>query len=341
MNEMIPRRMVLAAIAASGLAASSSRAAIPGEVAPRGVVRLDPALDVVLDKNAAVEELAYGFTWAEGPVWVDRDGGYLLFSDPPANVVHRWSADAAVTRFLDPAGLQTAAPAGVREAGANGLTLDAQGRLLIADSGTRAIVRLDLATRRRTILADRFEGKRFNSPNDLVVAENGTIYFTDPPYGLSDGDGSSLREQPVNGLYRLDPDGRVLLLDGSHRRPNGVGLSPDGRTLLLALSDEARPQVLAYSLGRDGMPTGVRLFHDMRAHFARGWPGLPDGMDVAPDGHVFATGPGGVHVLAPDGRLLGIVATGKAIANCCVGENGRSLFLASHDRLCRVRLRAR
>lgn len=340
MTEMIRRRTLLAGLAASALT-TTARAAAPREAPPRGIVRLDPALDALLGEDAQVDVLARGFTWAEGPVWVDRDGGYLLFSDPPANVVHRWSADTGVTRFLDPAGLQTPVPATIREAGANGLALDAEDRLLIADSGTRAIVRLDLATRRRTILVDRFEGKRFNSPNDLVVARNGTIYFTDPPYGLTDGDDSSLREQPVNGLYRLDPDGRVRLLDGSHRRPNGIGLSPDEDMLYLALSDEMRPQVLGYSLGPDGLPTGARVFHDMRAHATQGWPGLPDGMDVAPDGHVFATGPGGVHVLAPDGRLLGIAATGKAIANCCVGEGGRSLFLTSHDRLCRVRLRPR
>jgi len=266
------------------------------------------------------------------------NGEYLLFNDPPNNVMYRWSAARGVEPFLKPSGLQTAIPAGVREAGANGLALDGSGRLLIADSGTRAIVRLHLATKRREVLADRYDGKRFSSPNDLVVARGGAIYFTDPPYGFEKGDESPLRETPVNGLYRLGSDGHVRLLDGSQRRPNGVGLSPNGRTLYLALSDEARPEVLAYTLDAKGMATGVRRFHDMRAHLSRGWPGLPDGMDVMASGHVLATGPGGVHVLAPDGRLLGIVATGKAVANVCVGEGGRSLFLTSHDMLARVRL---
>lgn len=332
------RRTLLAGLSAGVLAAPAGAAEPPPGP---GVIRLAPALDTLVAADAAVEVLARGFQWAEGPVWVPQDGGYLLFSDPPRNVVHRWTAAGGARPLLDPAGLQTPVLAGVREAGANGLALDAAGRLLIADSGTRAIVRLDMATRRRTVLADRFGGKRFNSPNDLAVAQGGAIYFTDPPYGFDGGDESPLREQPVNGLYRLDSDGRVRLLDGSHKRPNGVGLSPDGRTLYLALSDEARPEVLAYTLDRHGMPTGVKPFHDMRVQFGRGWPGLPDGMDVAPDGHVFATGPGGVHVLAPDGRLLGIIATGKAVANCCIGEGGRSLFLTSHDTLCRVRLHGR
>lgn len=330
---MIDRRGVLAGLAA---VATGVRA----EPIAAGVMWLDPQLDRIVARDAAVEVLGRGYRWAEGPVWVARDGGYLLFNDPPANMMYRWSAARGVERFLAPSGLQTPIPAGVREAGANGLGLDARGRLLLADSGTRAIVRLDLATRRRTILADRFGGKRFSSPNDLAVARSGAIYFTDPPYGFEQGDNSPLRETAVNGLYRLDPDGRVRLLDGSHRRPNGVALSTDERTLYLALSDETRPEVLAYRLDTRGLPAGApRVFHDMREPFARGWPGLPDGMDVGRDGTLFATGPGGVHVLAPDGRLLGIVATGRAVANCCVGEGGRSLFLTSHDSLCRVPLR--
>jgi gluconolactonase len=331
---VIDRRTVLAGVALAPVAARAVAAAGP---LVAGVIRLDPELDRIIDPAAQVEVLGRGYRWAEGPVWVPR-GEYLLFSDPPNNVVHRWERNLGIHPFLSPSGLQTPTPSGVREAGANGLDLDRQGRLLIADSGTRAIVRVDLATKLRTVLADRFEGKRFNSPNDLVVARSGAIYFSDPPYGLEGGDGSPLREQPRNGLYRLDPNGRVTLLDGSHRRPNGVALSPDERTLYLALSDEARPEVLAYALDASGRVTATRVFRDMRQQFGRGWPGLPDGLTVSATGDVFATGPGGVHVCASDGRLLGMIATGKAVANCCIGEGGRSLFMTSHDTLCRVPL---
>ncbi|NML09255.1 SMP-30/gluconolactonase/LRE family protein [Sphingobium sp. AR-3-1] len=329
---MIGRRTVLASLAAMPVAAM---AAGPAKVG--GITRLSPALDRIIAPSASIEILAEGFRWAEGPVWVaQRD--YLLFNDPPANILYRWQAGQGTKPFLSPAGLQTAIPAGVREAGLNGLAIDTAGQLIAADSGTRAIVRIDVETTKRTILANRFGSKRFNSPNDLCIAPSGTIYFTDPPYGFADGDASSLREIDHNGLYALTPDGDVALVDGSHRRPNGVALSPDGRTLYLALSDEKQPEIRAYTLDTKGRPTGQRLFHDMRKQRAEGLPGLPDGIKVAPDGHVFATGPGGVHIVTPDGTLLGIVATGKAVANCCFGPNGKSLFMTSSDRLAVVAL---
>jgi gluconolactonase len=329
---MIARRALLAGLAATAVAGRAAAAIAAG------VTRLDPALDDFVDAQAPVEVLGRGYRWAEGPVWLPRERA-LLFSDVPGNVVHRWTAAAGVKTYLSPSGLQGPVPPGLREAGANGLALDRDGRLLIADSGTRAIVRLDLRTRQRTVLAARYAGKRFNSPNDLVVAASGTIYFTDPTYGLEGGDASPLREQGRNGVYRLTPDGVVTLIEGEFRYPNGIALSPDGRTLYLALSDETRPEVLAYDLGRDGMPTARRVFCDMRADAARGLPGLPDGMDVDASGRVLATGPGGVHVLAADGRRLGVIATGKAVANCCVGEGGGSLFMTSSDTLARVRLK--
>lgn len=330
---MIARRTVLAGLASLPVAAMAAPAP-----APAGFIqRLAPGLDAILPPSAKVEFLAEGFRWAEGPVWAPQ-GDYLLFSDPPANIVYRWRRGEGATPFLSPSGVQGEIPAGVREAGLNGLTIDKDGALVAADSGTRAIVRIDLQTRKRTILADRFEGQRFHSPNDLCIAPSGMIYFTDPPYGFTDGDQSILRELPQNGLYMLAPDGKVTLLDGSHHRPNGVAIAPDGRTLYLALSDEKRPEVRAYTIGRDGRPTGQRLFHDFRPELAQSQPGLPDGIKVGPGGHVFATGPGGVHILTPEGEALGLVGTGKAVANICFGQGGASLFLTSSDRLAMVPL---
>ena len=246
---MISRRTILGTFAAAPLAACA-RTTMETAYPPVGAIeRLDPRLDAVVEASTPIEVLATGYSWAEGPTWVPS-GGYLLFSDPPNNVVHRWTPGVGAAPFLSPSGLVGPIPTGVREAGANGLRIDDRGQLVFADSGTRVIARMDLATREKTVLAATYQGKRFNSPNDLVLSRTGAVYFSDPPYGLSEADASPLREVPVNGLYRIAPNGDVALLDGSHKRPNGVALSPDERTLYLALSDEAQPQVLAYR-GRD------------------------------------------------------------------------------------------
>jgi gluconolactonase len=329
------RRVVQAAIATPFAFPTMLNAAQPAA----GVQRLDPALDAVVDSNAAVEILGEGYRWAEGPVWVRRQG-WLLFSDVPGNTIWRWREGQGLDVFMRPSGLEGPVPDAFNEAGANGLAVDAAGRLVMADSGNRAIARVDLDTRRKTILVDRFEGKRFNSPNTVAVAKSGAIFFTDPPYGLKDQDHSPLRELDFQGLFRLDPDGSLHLLDRSHRRPNGLALSPDQRTLYLALSDETRPEILAYPLDRRGDAGTPRLFCDMRAAQAAGGSGLPDGMVVDRAGRLFATGPGGVHVLTPAGKRLGVISTGKTIANCCFGgADGKTLFMTSHERLARIRLR--
>lgn len=339
----VTRRSVLvgasALIAAAGLPASASAQAAGGG----RITRFDPELNALIDVAAPIETIATGYRWAEGPVWIARDkgrSGYLLFSDVPANTVHRWKQGEGARPFLHPSGLAGAIPAGIREAGANGLASDGSGGLIMADSGTRAIARVDLATRRKTILADRFEGKRFNSCNDLVLARGGAIYFTDPPYGLADGDASPLKELAFNGVYRLRPGGKVDLIDRALKRPNGIALSPKGDRLYVACSDEAVPEIRVYDLDARGLPkdSGRRLV-DFTPELGRGLPGLPDGMKVARSGHLFASGPGGIYVIAPDGRKLGLIATGKAIANCAFGEDRRTLFLTSSDSVARVRLK--
>ncbi|MBB5709805.1 SMP-30/gluconolactonase/LRE family protein [Sphingomonas xinjiangensis] len=302
------------------------------------VQRFDAELDLILAPDARIEVIASGYRWTEGPVWV-RDGGYLLFSDVPANVIHRWQPGKGAAPFLQPSGLAGPIPAAIREAGSNGLAIDAQGRLVMADSGTRAIARVDLTTKRKTILADRYQGSRFNSCNDVVIARSGAIYFTDPPYGLAEGDASPLKEMKANGVYLLETDGRVVQLDASLTRPNGIGLSPDERTLYVAQSDEERPVLLAYALDAKGLPVESRVLSDFRREVDAKLPGLPDGMKVGKSGHLFASGPGGIHILAPDRRRLGLISTGKAAANCAFGEDGRTLFLTSSDMVARVRLK--
>lgn len=276
MTIAITRRAALAGMAALPFVPTLARGKTIGSI-----TRFDPALDAVLDANASIEVLGTGYRWTEGPVWVKK-GSYLLFSDVPANVAYRWQQGEAITPFLTPSGLVGPIPAGIREAGSNGMTVDAKGRLILADSGTRAIVAVDLASKRRTILADRYDGKRFNSCNDVVVGKSGALYFTDPPYGLAEGDTSPLKELPFNGVFLRTADGTVRVIDDTLKRPNGIGLCPKKTTLYVAMSDEARPQILAYPLGADGMPrTAPTVFHDFSEPLARKLPGLPDGLKVS------------------------------------------------------------
>jgi gluconolactonase len=301
--------------------------------------REGPALDRLIAPDARIEKLADGFVWTEGPVWVQEDGGYLLFSDVPANKMYRWSERDGVSVFLDPSGYDGPPTKDFREPGSNGLVPGPRGSILMADHGNRAVARLDLVTRRKTLLATHYQGRRFNSPNDLVRARDGTIYFTDPPYGLEGLNDSPVKEQPHNGVYRLDPGGSVTLLTGEMSFPNGIILSPDERTLYVANSDPTQAVIMAFLLDCGRIGHG-RILADMTALVGPSMPGLPDGMAVDEAGNLFATGPGGVHVFTPAGERLGRIATGTAVANCAFGgQDGRTLFLASHHMLARVRTR--
>ena len=331
------KRLTIAA-AAFSIAVCAAAAAHPPYERVGHIERLAPGLGVLIDPLSPIEKLAEGFTWSEGPAWIARDGGYLLFSDVPANRMHRWSERDGSSVFLEPSGLAGPVPASLREAGSNGLIPGPGNTLLMADSGSRGIFRLDLATRQKTMLAERYQGHRFNSPNDLVLARDGAIYFTDPPYGLAGLDASPLKEQPVNGVYRLDPDGNVTLIDGGLTFPNGILLSPDGRTLYVSNSDPHRAIWMAYRLDARGNVLSRRVFADVTDKVAQDRPGLPDGMAIDRGGNLFASGPGGIYVLDPEGRILGRIETGTAIANCTFGgADGRTLYMTSNHMLARVR----
>jgi len=298
--------------------------------------RFHPALDTLISPGAAVETLATGFIWAEGPVWVPEQD-CLFFSDVPGNKMYRWSEAEGASVFLDPSGYDGPEPWLFAEPGTNGLIRGPTGTILACDHGNRAVARLDLATRQKTFLATHYEGKRFNSPNDLALASNGSIFFTDPPYGLEGRNESPIKELPHNGLYRLDPDGAVTLLDDSLTFPNGLILSPDEKILYVAVSDPDLPIWVAYDVGDDWLLGNKRVFADAAPEAAAGLPGLPDGMTIDRAGTLFATGPGGVFVFAPDGTRLGRIDLGSKIANCTFGEDGSILFLAATDRICRFR----
>ncbi|HVJ00178.1 MAG TPA: SMP-30/gluconolactonase/LRE family protein [Sphingomonas sp.] len=333
---IMDRRALIGAALAMPVAAR----ALAAEPAPErtAVRRLSPGLDRVIASDAAIETIATGIKWAEGPVWLP-DQRALLFSDPPANLIRRWRAGQGAEPFLSPSGAAGTDPKLVREPGSNGLALGADGALRIADSGTRALTRLDLASKHRTVLVDRYRGKRFNSPNDLHIARSGAIYFTDPPYGLAGGDDSSIKELDHNGVYRWTPGGEAVLLDGTLSRPNGIALAPDDATLYVTVSDKNAAGIYAYPLDAAGNVGDRRLLFDARPMLAKDAPGITDGMKVAADGTLFCSAPGGMLILSPEAEPLGLITAGRAIANCCFGEDGQTLFLTASDRVLRVRLR--
>ncbi len=299
------------------------------------IQRLDPRFDTLVPADAAIEKLADGFRWLEGPVWYPREQA-LLFSDVARNAVFRWRAGGEPAVFLEPSGYSGAALFAGREPGSNGLALDAEGRLVLCQHGDRRVARLELDGT-LTALAERYAGKRLNSPNDLVFARNGDLYFSDPPFGLPGTFEDPARELSFSGVYRLAPDGTLTLLTDQLRAPNGVALSPDERTFYVSNSDRERPLWMAFPIGADGrLGSGVTFF-DGRALAAR-WPGLPDGMEVDAAGNVFAAGPGGVHVFDAQGRQLGSLLLGSATSNVAFGASGRELYVSAGPALYRVRL---
>jgi len=281
-------------------------------------------------------KLAEGFEWSEGPVWV-RDGGYLLFSDIPNNAVMKWKEGTGIELFLKPAGYTgSAAPSG--EPGSNGLLLDKEGRLVLCEHGDRRVARLE-KNGKKTALADKYDGKRFNSPNDAAYKSNGDLYFTDPPYGLPKQADDPTRELDFCGVYRVSTDGKVTLLTDKMTRPNGIAFSPDEKTLYVAQSDGAAPVIMAFDVKDDGTIDADkgRVFFDATKYFGKE-PGSPDGLKVDVHGNVFATGPGGVWILAPDGTPLGLLATGQATANCGFGDDGSTLYITADMFLVRIKL---
>lgn len=327
-------RLVGAAMLAAALAPApplASQAATP----PGTLNRKDPRFDALVPKTATLEKLADGFSWVEGPVW-DRKAGALLFSDVPNNVIHRWKDGEGLGVFLRPSGYTGSAPFTGREPGSNGLTFDAQGRLVICMHGDRRVARVD-APGRFTTIADRFEGKRFNSPNDLVFKSNGDLYFTDPAYGLPQTFKDPAREIPFTGVYRLTPDGTVTLLTKELTAPNGIAFSPDEKTLYVAQSDGERPIIMAFPVLADGTVGPGRVLLDVLAESKAGKPGAPDGLKVDEKGNLFATGPGGVWVVAPDGTPLGIIETGVPTANLAWGEDGSVLYITANKTLYRMK----
>jgi gluconolactonase len=297
------------------------------------IVRLDPAFDTLVPRYAHIEKLAGDFQFTEGPVWRPQEQ-HLWFSDIMANVVRQWSPDGNATIVLQHAGEDGDGVAGAL-IGPNGEIADRDGAVLICQHGNRRIVRVskDLQI---TPLVERFEGKRFNSPNDLVYKLDGSLYFTDPPYGLAKQDDDAAKELPFNGVFRL-AKGKVQVVIRDLTRPNGIALSPDQKTLYVANSDERRKVWMRYDVGDDGAVTNGRVFFDVTAEKEDG---LPDGMKLDSQGNLYCAGPGGVWIFSPDGKHLGTIKPPETPANCNWGDDGKSLYITARTGLYRIKLAA-
>ena len=297
------------------------------------IIREDPRLDQIIAPDARIQVVASGFEWSEGPVWLSREKA-VLFSDIPNNAVMIWREGENAKIYLKPSGYTGAGEYG-REPGSNGILLDPSGRLVFCEHGDRRISVLERNGGKRT-LVDSFEGKRLNSPNDAIYDSQGNLYFTDPPYGLPKQWDDPRRELAFCGVYRLGTDGKLTLLTKELTRPNGIALSPDEKTLYVAQSDPKRAIWMAYPLTPEGTAGTGRVFADVTSMVGK-MRGLPDGLKVDKDGNLFATGPGGVHVYAPDGKRLGRIETGEATANVAWGDDGSTLYITADMYLCRLK----
>jgi gluconolactonase len=302
------------------------------------VISIDPRFSDLISPDAKIEVLADTFAWSEGPVWV-KDGGFVLFSDIPNNTIFKWKDGEGLSIFLKPSGYTGRLPYS-REPGSNGLIINKNGHLVACEHGDRRISAMPLQRGGKRTLTDNYQGKRFNSPNDIVQKSNGDYYFTDPAYGLPNREKDSSRENPIMGVYRLSKDGKVnLLLDQIW--PNGLAFSPDEKTLYVGHSDPDKPIVYAYPVNDDGSLGSGKIFFDCSVLKAQGLVGAPDGMKVDQKGNLFTTGPKGILVIDPSGKLLGRIETNQPTANCAWGDDGSTLYITANNYLCRIRTKTK
>lgn len=331
------RLLVLSVLLSGGIAACSTSVAPPSVETIGSIDRRTPAMERIVPDDAEIEVLARGFVWPEGPVWIE-DEQALYFNDVPENKMYRWTEDTGSELFLTPSGGASPDAAGqMREAGANGIIewSGAPGKLLLADHGARSLTVLDKTSKSREAIVSTYDGKSLNSPNDIVERSDGALIFTDPPYGLNGLNEAPEKELTYNGVYLLKAGQPLQLMIDDLTFPNGVGLSPDEETLYVAVSDPEGPLLMAYDTAPNGTVANGQVFFDAAEDFKDGG-GLPDGMDIARNGTIFATGPKGVYVLSPDGEVLGTISTGLATANCTLNEDETYLYITSSSVLARV-----
>jgi gluconolactonase len=338
--------LLTAAYARAGNESSGGGTAGVLDSAPVKVDRLDPAIDQIVPKGAVLERLADGFTWVEGPVWLDNA---LYFAEIPSNTIRKWTPEAGASIFIKPSGYKGSEPYGGPESGSNGMTLDVRSRLTVAGHAQRDVYRLEALDPKGpfTILADSYQGKKLNSPNDLVYKSDGSLYFTDPPYGLrTQKDDDPEKQLKVNGVYRIphaleqkpgaEPArGELQLLVSDLTRPNGIAFSPDEKYLYVNNS-EPKKIWMRYRVQPDGTVTEPKLLYDATSDPR---PGAPDGMKVDQQGNIYSTGPGGVWIFTPEGKPLGTILISEKAANVTwAGPDRKTLYVTASSSVYRVHL---
>lgn len=301
---------------------------------------LDPSFNALVQDNAKIEILAEGFEWSEGPVWVPAHN-MLLFSDVPNNVVHKWTEEKGLETYLKPSGY-SGTDKYSNEPGSNGLTISPSGKLVLCQHGDRRVAAMeaDLGSPEPNYvaLADNFEGKKLNSPNDVTFRSNGDMFFTDPPYGLPKQADDPTKETPHNGVYKVS-NGKATLISDSLTRPNGIAFLPGERTLLVANSDPDKAMWYAFELGENDSVTSAKVFYDATPNAKKGEGGLPDGLKVDKQGNVYATGPGGIWVFNSTGKPLGRIRMNQATSNCALSPDEKTLYITADMYLVRVKMR--
>jgi gluconolactonase len=349
--KMLPSLVLVALLGQSFFVAeSTAKAGVAADdsAVPLKVDRREPGFDALVPANATIERVATGFTWVEGPVWIPA--GYLLFAEITSNSIRKVTPDGTVSIFLQPSGYKGTAPYGGKEPGSNGMTLDRSGRLTVAGHAQRDVWRLESIDPKAqvTVLADSYQGKKLNSPNDLVYKSDGSLYFTDPPYGLpTQADDDPIKELQVNGVYRI-PNAfdqkpgaapardRLQLVATDLPRPNGIAFSPDEKFLYV---DNSQPKKLwmRYRVKSDGGLTDAKVFYDATADTR---PGAPDGMKLDTQGNVYSTGPGGVWIFSPEGKPLGVILLPERGSNVnWGGADRKTLYITASSSIYRVTLK--
>ena len=294
----------------------------------------------LIDSTAAIEVIAEGYKWTEGPLFIS-DSDYLIYSDVPANKIYKWKEGKGTSLFLEPSGYTGTVPR-EKEPGSNGLVVDKKGHLVLCQQGNRQIGRMKSSLNEPKadfeVIVSSYMGKKFNSPNDAVYADNGNLYFTDPPYGLEQGVKDSTKEIPFQGVYLVKPGGKAILVTDKVSYPNGIALSPDNKILYISNSDNDNKEWMKYELNDQGLIARESVFYHVSAEEGK-MPGGPDGMKVNARGYIYASGPGGIWIFNPAGKVLARIYTGELTSNCYIDQVHNMLYMTCKSYVMRVKLK--